>query len=82
MEQKVRRGDTDKMIMSSISNIASASSTLSQLQVQNQVSMKVLKMAQNEGKGTADMVSKSMEDLQESISNVAESLSEGVDSYA
>ncbi|HOJ56114.1 MAG TPA: YjfB family protein [Phycisphaerae bacterium] len=67
--------------MSMIDGIASMSTALSQLQLQTEVSTRVLKMAQGQGQVSAQLLNAAMENVQEVISEMAEGLGDGVDIY-
>ncbi len=71
----------DTYAMSMIDGIASMSTALSQLQLQTEVSTRVLKMAQGQGQVSAQLLNAAMENVQEVISEMAEGLGDGVDIY-
>ncbi len=64
-----------------IDSIASMSTAMSQVQLRNEVSMRVLKMAQGQDQATAQLLDATLENLQEIISGMAEGLGGGVDAY-
>lgn len=68
--------------MSMIDGIASFSTAMSQLRVQNEAAVRILKLAQGQGQTTANMVTESLEQLQASVEQMAEGLGDGFDAYA
>lgn len=66
--------------MDSVESIAAYSTALSQAQLQAAVGTKVLKLAQGQDQIIADLLSSTMENLQQTIESAATSA--GLDTYA
>ena len=68
--------------MSLIDSIAHASTALATAKVQNQVAVKVLKIAQGQGQVAADLISAAVENLEQVIADFAADLGSQFDAYA
>jgi hypothetical protein len=68
--------------MDSIESIAAFSTAQSMAELQNAVAVKVLKLAQGQGQVAADLISETTDNLEQTITSLAENLGGQLDSYA
>ena len=68
--------------MDSIESIAAYSTAMSQARLQDAVSIKVLKMAQNSQQMVGDMLTQALDSVAESMKSASQGTSGGIDTIA